>query len=112
MDPLGTWVKLRDTMIESWSKAMTDVVGSDAYAQATGAMLNNYLTVATPAQQAIERAMGPILAQLNMPSRTEVLSLSERLTNVELRLDDLDAKIDEIRRFLASLAQGAGPSEG
>jgi hypothetical protein len=47
-----------------------------------------------------------------MPSRTEVLSLSERLTNVELRLDDLDAKIDEIRRFLASLAQGAGSSEG
>jgi len=37
------------------------------------------------------------LALLNMPTRSDVSSLAERLTNIELRLDDLDARLDEIR---------------
>ncbi|HEX8992092.1 MAG TPA: poly(R)-hydroxyalkanoic acid synthase subunit PhaE [Anaerolineales bacterium] len=109
---LESWMKLRDMMMESWGKTMADVVSSDAYAQATGTMLDNYLTMSAPAQQAIERTMGPILAQLNMPSRTEVTSLAKRLTNIELRLDDLDAKLDAIRSSLQELTQTNGPTAG
>jgi hypothetical protein len=100
MNSMESWIKLRDTMMENWSKAMTDIVASDEYAQAVGTMLDNYLTMTMPAQQSVERAMGPILAQLNMPSRSELTSLAKRLTNIELRLDDFDAKLDAI---LASL---------
>jgi len=35
-----------------------------------------------------------------MPSRADVLSLAERFTNVEMRLDDMDAKLDRIERAL------------
>jgi len=35
------------------------------------------------------------LQQSNMPTRSDVVSLAERLTNIERRLDDLDAKLDE-----------------
>lgn len=91
---------------------MTQLVASDAYAQATGAMLDNYLTAFTPAQQAVERAMGPILAQLNMPSRSEVTSLARRLTNIELRLDDCDAKLDAIQRSLQELAETMSATAG
>lgn len=103
MNSLESWMKLRDMMMEGWSKAMIDVVDSDAYAQATGAMLDGYLTASIPAQQAMERVMDPILAQLNMPSRTEVISLAKRLTNIELRLDDLDA-------IQSGLEQGKKPT--
>ena len=99
-DPFGTWTTMRDAMMETWSKAMIDVVNSDAYAQATGAMLDNYLSMSTPLQKAMESAMGRILAQLNMPSRSEVTGLAERLTNIEMRLDDLDAKLDLIQSLL------------
>jgi Poly(R)-hydroxyalkanoic acid synthase subunit (PHA_synth_III_E) len=103
MNSLESWTKLRDTMMQNWSKAMTDTVASDEYAQAVGTMLDSYLTMATPAQESVERAMGPILAQLNMPSRTEVTSLAKRLTNIELRLDDCDAKLDAILTGLKKL---------
>jgi hypothetical protein len=33
-----------------------------------------------------------------MPTRADVTSLGERLTNIEMRLDDLEAKIDESQR--------------
>jgi t-SNARE complex subunit (syntaxin) len=33
------------------------------------------------------------LQMLNMPSRMEVTSLAERAVNIEMRLDDLDAKL-------------------
>jgi hypothetical protein len=102
-DPLDSWIKLRDVMIDGWAKAMTDFTASEAYSQATGIMLDNYLTTFAPAQQAVERVMGPVLAQLNMPSRSEVTSLAKRLTNIELRLDDFDAKLDAIQSSLKEL---------
>jgi hypothetical protein len=33
-NPFETWIKLRDMTMEGWSKAMIDVVDSDAYAHA------------------------------------------------------------------------------
>jgi len=31
-----------------------------------------------------------------------VVSIAERMTNIEMRLDDLDAKLDQIRNLIAS----------
>jgi hypothetical protein len=36
------------------------------------------------------------LEQLSMPSRADLISLAERFTNLEMRLDDMDAKLDEL----------------
>jgi len=41
-----------------------------------------------------------VLEQLSMPSRADFVSLAERATNIEMRLDDMDAKLDRIERLL------------
>jgi hypothetical protein len=79
---------------------MIDVVNTDAYAKATGAMLDTYLSVSGPFRENLEKTMLQALAQLSMPSRADVISLAERLTNVELRIDDMDAKLDRIEKVL------------
>ena len=38
--------------------------------------------------------MTQVLETLNMPSRAEIVSIAERMTNIEMRLDDMDAKLD------------------
>lgn len=96
-DPSGAWRNMRDTYMDAWSKAMIDAVNSEEYARAVGTMLDSYLTVSAPFRQAIERTMTQVLTQLNMPTRSDVTSLAERLTNIEMRLDDLDAKLDTIQ---------------
>ena len=61
-------------------------------------MLDTWLTTSAPFRKAIESTMTQALTQLNMPTRSDVTSLAERLTNIEMRLDDLDAKLDETQR--------------
>jgi hypothetical protein len=44
-----------------------------------------------------------------MPSRADVVSIAERMTNIEMRLDDLDAKLDTIQRSIMQAAAGPPP---
>jgi hypothetical protein len=95
-DPFETLRGMRDVGMEAWAKAMTDIVHTDVYAQSTGAMLDAYLTASQPFHDAMQKAVTQALEQLNLPSRTDFASLSERLTNIEKRLDDMDAKLDRV----------------
>ena len=106
-DPTGMFKDMRDAGMDSWSKMMIQLVNSDAYARANGAMLDTWLTSSAPFRKALETAMAQMLTNLNMPTRADVIGLAERLTNIEMRLDDLDAKLDEILR--AARKDPAGP---
>ena len=101
---LKSWNAMRDAGMQSWSKMMIDFVNSESYSEATGQWLDTYLTMSQPFQRAIEKTATQVLTSLNMPVRSEVISLAERLTNVEVRLYDLDAKLDDILRAIQSLA--------
>ena len=105
-DPMDPWRGVRDVYMDAWAKTMVETVNSEAYAQATGTILDTYLTVSAPFREALEKAMIKTLEQLAMPSRADVLSIAERMTNIEMRLDDLDAKLDAIH---ASLARTSAP---
>ena len=87
---------MRDTSLESWSKMMIDIVNSEDYSQTTGQWLDTYLTLSQPFRRIIDTMMTQVLTGLNMPMRSDVTSLAERLTNIETRLDDQDAKLDDI----------------
>ena len=100
LDPFGVWKAARDANLEAWSKMMIDLVNSDEYAQATGVALEQILTTSQPVRDAMERSMTQTLGLLNMPSRAEVVSLAERLVNIEMRLDDMDAKLSTVQKSL------------
>src|SRR5664279_2633459 len=111
-DPMDPWRGVRDTYMDVWAKTMVETVNSEAYAQATGAVLDTYLTASAPFREALEKAMLKTLEQLAMPSRADVLSIAERMTNIEMRLDDLDAKLDVIRTVLAQAGAASRPRVG
>jgi len=106
-DPMGAWRQMRDSYFDVWAKTMVETVNTEAYAKATGSMLDAYLTVSSPFREAVEKAMLQALQQLSMPSRADVISLAERLTNVEMRLDDMDAKLDRIEGLFSKPATAA-----
>jgi len=122
LDPLGTWRAARDASqeiwqmtrdisLETWSKLMIDLVNSEEYSQATSQWLDAYLTLSQPFQRVLETTMTQVLSGLNMPARADVTSLAERMTNVEIRLDDLDAKLDVILHSLQTFA-ASNPAPG
>ena len=93
---LKNWKSMRDTSLDSWSKRMIDTVNSDEYSRTTGQWLDTYLTLSQPFRRIIDLMMTQVLTGLNIPMRSDVTSLAERLTNIETRLDDQDAKLDDI----------------
>ncbi len=110
-DPLESFWGMRDAYLDAMSKTMIEAVNTEGYAQATGAMLDYCLSASAPFRDALDRSMVQALQQLSLPSRQEVAALAERFTNMEMRLDDLDAKIDRLFGAIATLKQeqDAGP---
>jgi hypothetical protein len=96
VDPMAAFREARDSYLDAWSKGMVEAVNSEAYAKATGTMLDTYLTASSPFREALEKAMLQALQQLSMPSRADFISLAERMTNIEMKLDDMDAKLDQL----------------
>ena len=94
-DPFGAWKNMRDSGMDAWSKMMIQLVNTEAYAQATSTMLDTWMTSSAPFRKVVESTMTQVLTQLNMPTRSDVTVLGERLTHIEMRLDDLEAKLDE-----------------
>src|SRR5580700_1592821 len=99
-DPMDAFRDMRDTYLDAWAKVMVETVNTEAYARTSGTVLDTYLSASSPFRDAVEKAMLRVLEQLSMPSRADFISLADRATNIEMRLDDMDAKLDQIVRAL------------
>ena len=111
-DPLEAWREMRNVGMDAWAKAMTEAVKSEEYAKTSGAMMDAYLTASIPLREVLEKAMAQALQQMNMPTRADFTSLAERLTQVEMSLDDMDAKLEDIaKRPAEPVATKPAPTE-
>ena len=104
-DPFASFRGMRDAYLDAMSKTMIDAVNTESYAQASGAMLDYCLGASAPFREALEKSMVQALQQLSLPSRQELAALAERFTNLEMRVDDLDAKLDRILNVVTGLRQ-------
>ncbi len=95
-DPSQMFKDMRNAGMDAWAKTMVELVNTDAYAEASGSMLDAWLGGSGPFRDAVESATTNTLNNLNMPNRDDITRLAERMTNIEMRLDDLDAKLDEL----------------
>ena len=98
-DPLEPFRVMRDAYLDGMAKAMVEAVNTEAYAQATGAVLENSLTLSAPFREATEKSMLQVLAAtLAAVSAGLHLRWPIDFTNLEMRLDDMDAKLDRIEK--------------
>ena len=94
-DPFAPVVQFTDRWMKTWSNVMSDVVASESFATTMGEQIEGMLEATKLVQQQMKVSMEQYLQQMSLPSRDQILNLAERLTNIEMRLDDLDAKVDE-----------------
>ena len=106
LDPLESFRGLRDIYLDTMAKAMVEAVNTESYAKASGAMLDTTLTLSAPLREGLEKSMLQVLEQLSLPSRQDIVALAERFTNLEMRLDDMDAKLDRILGLSHPAQQG------
>jgi hypothetical protein len=108
-DPMESFRGMRDAYLDAMAKTMVEAVNTDAYAQASGAMLDTTLSMSAPFREALEKTMLQVLQQLSLPSRQDIIGLAERFTNLEMRLDDMDASLSglegKVQKSLLPLLQ-------
>ena len=90
---------VRDSAMEDLAKMTLAWTSSNTYQAINAAISRPALLVAAIFRRKTESAMADVLARLNMPSREDVLALSQRLTRIEMVLDDVGAGMDQFRRW-------------
>ncbi len=88
---------LYETGMESWAKLAIVVTGSAAYHRVSSTLGIPRLFATAVLRKPAEAAMQQLLSTLNMPSRDEVITIAQRLTRIEMTLDDLGAVLETVR---------------
>jgi hypothetical protein len=96
VDPFAHMIQFYDTWSKSWAQAMSETVSSKSFAESMGKQIESSLEALSLARKQVNEIMAQYLQQMNLPTRNEVISLAERLTKIEMVLDDIDAKLDEV----------------
>ena len=109
VDAFEAFRGVRDAYLDAVSKVMIKSVNTEEYAKASGAMLDGCLTAMAPMREVLDKAMVVALENLSLPSRQQVVSLAERFTNLETRLDDMDAKLDRLIELSFATKAPAAP---
>ena len=105
---VAAFKKARDSGLEAWARSMIQFVNTELYSCSVNAALDSYLTTSAPLRRMTEKVMEQALTQLHMPTRADVLGLAERLTNIEMALDDLRAQVESLGEGRS--APSTGPS--
>jgi tRNA C32,U32 (ribose-2'-O)-methylase TrmJ len=103
VDPLGPMMQFYDAWAKSWSSTMSETVASERFAETMAQQMESGLDAMAFIRRQVGETMEEYLHQMSMPTRDEVISLAERLTKIEMTIDDIDAKMDEVLDQLKAL---------
>jgi hypothetical protein len=101
VDPLRM---MREWFVQSekmWSDAMTDMMADERVAKSSG----RFMQEALHTQRMFSESMGQYLSNMNMPSRTDILDLKDRVSQME---DSLNAVLVELRALRTEKTAEAG----
>ena len=118
-DPLTMWRNMAAQAEEQWNTYLNQAMGTDAFAVAMGRSMEGFLGMQAQLAQTFERT----LKAWNVPTRTDIVALGQRLSDIEERLDHMAALMvrddddDElrpraVRRPARSSRNGSGDAEG
>lgn len=102
LNPVRLWREWFVKSEKAWSQAMTDMMGDERFSKGMG----RYMQEALHTHRMFSESMAQYLANLNLPSRQDVLDVNDRLGQVE---DALAAVQVELRELRMKLSQGVTP---
>src|SRR6476660_2891330 len=104
LDPVRLWREWYQKSEKSWNDAVTQLLGDDRIAKRTG----KYVQEAINAQRMFTENMAKWLANLNFPSRSDVLALSDRVGKLEDAIAGLQVEVSQLRRALTGQGIASG----
>ena len=91
------------------AKTFAEVMGSEAFANMMGRFMEQSLVAQQRAANSAEPQMDTLLRSLNMPSRSQIDRMFERVIGLEDRIDDLEDENRKMRRQLDAALRHPAP---
>ncbi|HSG14827.1 MAG TPA: poly(R)-hydroxyalkanoic acid synthase subunit PhaE [Anaerolineae bacterium] len=95
-DPMANMLQFYEQWTKTWANSMSETVANPRFAETMAKQTEGSLEFWSLVRRQVGEAMEQYLQQMSLPTQSEVVSLAERLTTIEMRLDDIDAKVDEV----------------
>lgn len=90
-----------------WNSFFNDVMGTDSF----GRFLGGYMEIYSTFQRLVAQNMERSLSTLNVPSRSDIVDLSERLGALEERLNSIEASIRGLAEAVGHPSQPAAVTQ-
>ncbi len=104
-DPFAMWREWVTQSERQWNAFLNEAMATEQFSQSLGRMMDVYLNM----QKSMNEMMGRYFTALNMPTRTDVLSLGNRLSEIEERLASLETAVLALQPGALARATGAAP---
>jgi polyhydroxyalkanoic acid synthase PhaR subunit len=75
-----------------WNSFFNEVMGRDSFGRVAGSYMEFYSVI----QRALNQGMERYLNTFNLPTRSDIVELGERLHNIEERLTTLEANLNNL----------------
>ncbi len=95
-DPMAGMMQFYEQWTEAWTKSLSETVANPRFAETMAEQTEGSLEFWSLVRRQVGQAMEQYLQQMSLPTQSEVVSLAERLTTIEMRLDDMDEKLDVV----------------
>jgi hypothetical protein len=95
-DPMSGMMQFYEQWTQAWANTMNETVSNPRFAETMAQQTEGSLEFWALVRRQVGEAMEQYLQQMSLPTQSEVVSLAERLTTIEMRMDDIDAKLDEV----------------
>ncbi len=105
-DPLAMWRDWVGNSERQWNSFLNDMMSTDEFSKSMGRFMDLYLNM----QKQLNESMGRYLNVLNLPTRSDVFSLGDRLSMIEERLAGIDARLAAIVPAGRAAAASTAPS--
>ena len=88
-DPLAAWREWVSQSERQWNAFLNEAMATEAYGQSVGRFMEMYVAM----QKSMADAMGRYVTALNLPARSDVLALGDRLGAIESRLAGIEQRL-------------------
>jgi polyhydroxyalkanoic acid synthase PhaR subunit len=107
-DFLTAWQQAATQSEQQWNEFFNQTMGTDAFASLMGRYLEGYLNLQKNLAQSVEK----YLQAMNLPTRSDVTALGERLAAIESQLSTLVAEQRKLEQRVATLADAGTRRKG
>jgi hypothetical protein len=97
-DVMGQWKQFLDQSIDAWSKALGQVMNTEAFAQTLGRYLDQWLVTTAPMKKAAEQGIDQALQTLNLASRTQLTAVARQIVELEERVERIEDAVNAVLR--------------